>query len=72
MNKHQSDLKKAHGNPAEFAQACYAAVPGAISMDEASEAIFKYQLEWGRCLHESTKIIDNAIFCNICNQVIAP
>lgn len=46
MTKAQKDLARKHGTPAEFAQACYTAVPGFISMDEAATAIRKYNAEW--------------------------
>lgn len=39
-------MAKKHGTPAEFSQACYARVPGDISMDEARAAIEKYNREW--------------------------
>lgn len=42
----QRKLKEKHGTPAEFAKACYEAVPGFISMDEAEAAIKKYNAEW--------------------------
>lgn len=42
----QRKLKKKHGNPAEFATAVYACVPGDISMSEARAALEKYQKEW--------------------------
>ena len=46
MSEAQRALAEAHGTPAEFAQACYAAVPGFVSMDEASAAVRKYCAEW--------------------------
>jgi len=46
FNKAQLVLHRKHGSPAEFAQACYAAVPGFISMTEASKAVAKYNQEW--------------------------
>lgn len=42
----QRKLAKKHGTPAEFAKACYEAVPGFISMDEARAAVNKYNAEW--------------------------
>lgn len=42
----QRVLVKKYGTPAEFAAACYACVPGFISMTEAREAAEKYQREW--------------------------
>ena len=39
-------LAKQHGTPAEFAVACYEAVPAFVSMDEAAAAIAKYNREW--------------------------
>lgn len=39
-------LQKAHGSPAEFAAAVWCAVPWFISVDEAEEAIAKYEQEW--------------------------
>lgn len=42
----QKRLKAKHGTPAEFAAACYEAVPGYISMDEAEAAVRKYNQEW--------------------------
>jgi hypothetical protein len=46
MTRKQKALAKKHGTPAEFAQACYACVPGDISIDEASAAVAKYNREW--------------------------
>jgi hypothetical protein len=46
MTAKQRKLAKEHGNPAEFASACYKAVPAFISMDEAAAAIRKYNAEW--------------------------
>jgi hypothetical protein len=46
-------LAKKHGTPAEFAAAVYLAVPGYISMDEAAEAVTKYNREWVKAaLHD--------------------
>lgn len=42
----QRKLAKKHGTPAEFAAGVYKCVPGDISMDEAREAISKYNREW--------------------------
>lgn len=42
----QRRLVKAHGTPAEFANACYDCVPSFISMTEARTAVEKYQREW--------------------------
>lgn len=42
----QRRLLRKHGTPAEFAAVCYAAVPGWISMAEASKAVTDYQIEW--------------------------
>lgn len=46
MTPKQKELAEKHGNPAQFAQACYKAVPAFISMTEAREAIDKYNHEW--------------------------
>ena len=46
MSKRQKALAKKHGTPAEFARAVYETVPGFISMDEARDAINKYNREW--------------------------
>lgn len=46
MTSKQKALAKKHGTPAEFAKACYEAVPGDISMDEARAAVDKYTREW--------------------------
>lgn len=42
----QEALAKKHGTPAEFAEACYKAVPYDVSMDEARAAVDRYQKEW--------------------------
>ena len=42
----QRKLAKKHGTPAEFAQSVYKTVPGYISMDEARDAVDKYNREW--------------------------
>lgn len=42
----QCELRQKHGTPAEFAAACYRAVPEFISMDEAATAIRNYNAEW--------------------------
>ena len=42
----QRKLIAKHGMPSEFAQACYAAVPSLVSMDEAAAAIEAYNREW--------------------------
>lgn len=42
----QRELIAAHGTPAEFAKACYEAVPGYVSMDEAGAAVAKYNREF--------------------------
>lgn len=44
----QKRLLDEHGSPAQFASGCYDACPSFISMDEAREAITKYNLEWER------------------------
>lgn len=44
--KKQQALRKKHGTPAEFAAAVYSAVPAFLSMDEAAEAVRKYNQEW--------------------------
>lgn len=44
----QKALAKKHGNPAEFAKACYAACPEFVSMDEAAVAVAKYNQEWNQ------------------------
>lgn len=41
----QVELRKKHGTPSEFAEACVAAI-GEISVKEAREAIAKYLKEW--------------------------
>ena len=46
MTAEQKKLASKHGNPAEFASACYEAVPAFISMDEAAAAIRKYNAQW--------------------------
>ena len=46
FSKRQKDLVRKHGTPADFAKACYSAVPGDISMDEARKAIEDYNREW--------------------------
>lgn len=46
MTVKQAKLAKKHGNPAVFAKACYNAVPGFLSMDEARAAIVKYNQKW--------------------------
>ena len=46
MTEAQRLLAAAHGTPAEFARACYAAVPGFVSMSEAAAAVRKYNAEW--------------------------
>lgn len=46
MSKRQKALAVLHGTPSKFASACYDAVPGDISMDEAVAAIEKYNKEW--------------------------
>ncbi len=46
MTRAQRKLVKKHGTPAEFAVAVYKAVPGDISMDEARDAVKKYNREW--------------------------
>ena len=48
MTKKQLALKKKHGSPAEFAVACYQAVPSDLSMDEARDAVEEYNHEWER------------------------
>lgn len=48
LTKAQKALVKKHGTPAEFAVACYRTVPGDISMDEAAEAVQKYNREWSQ------------------------
>jgi len=39
-------LAQRHGTPERFALSVYAAVPGWISVDEARDAIDKYQRLW--------------------------
>lgn len=46
LNNGQEALAKKHGTPAEFAVAIYKAVPADISMDEARDAVARYQVEW--------------------------
>lgn len=46
MSSGQRRLARKHGTPAEFARACYQAVPGFISMDEAALAVRKYNDKW--------------------------
>lgn len=41
----QTRLREKHGSPREFAAACMNAL-GEISIDEANEAISKYNAEW--------------------------
>lgn len=44
----QQELERKHGTPAQFAAACYKAVPSFISMDEARQAINKYNRDWNQ------------------------
>ena len=44
--KTTEEMRLAHGTPAEFAKAVLSAVPWFISVDEAEEAIAKYEQEW--------------------------
>jgi hypothetical protein len=46
LTKGQCRLRRKHGNPAEFAEAAFRAVPGDVSMAEARAAVLKYQQEW--------------------------
>jgi len=46
LTRKQRQLAKKHGTPAEFAVAVYKSVPGDLSMDEAREAVEKYNAEW--------------------------
>jgi len=46
LSKKQKELKRKHGTPEKFAIACYIAVPGVISVNEANAAIEKYNKEW--------------------------
>ena len=46
LTEAQRELRCKHGDPAQFAVACYAAVPGDISMAETRLAVAKYQREW--------------------------
>lgn len=46
MTRAQRVLAKKHGTPAEFEVACYKAVPGMVSMDEAKAAIARYEEQW--------------------------
>lgn len=43
--KGQLELRKKHGTPTEFAEACVQAI-GEISVRQASQAIDKYLAEW--------------------------
>lgn len=58
----QSDLRRAHGTPKEFAAAVYRAV-GEISLDEAEAAISKYQREWDEAMTAP---------CPLCGQTSGP
>jgi len=49
LNVKQKKLRRKHGTPAEFAVACYKAVPDFIGMDEARAAVDKYSREWHAC-----------------------
>lgn len=44
--KKQRQLARKHGTPSEFRDAVMLAVPGFISVDEASRAIERYEQEW--------------------------
>ena len=46
LSKRQVKLAKKHGTPPEFASACFDLVPMYISMDEARDAINKYNRQW--------------------------
>ena len=46
MIKKQKELEKKHGTPEKFALACFLAVPGFISVNEAFASIRKYKKEW--------------------------
>jgi hypothetical protein len=48
MSEELERLEAKHGTPFEFAVACYNAVPGFISRDEADAAIKRYNDEWVR------------------------
>lgn len=49
--KTTQDLQAAHGTPAEFRRAVLDAIPE-ISIDEAMDAIEKYEREW----HEAARL----------------
>lgn len=42
----QDELRRKHGTPADFAAACYRAVPEFLSMSEAAHGISQYTAEW--------------------------
>jgi len=46
LSPKQQRLERKHGTPAEFAVLVYKSVPGMISMDEARDAVDKYNREW--------------------------
>jgi hypothetical protein len=46
LTEGQEALRAKHGMPHQFADACFRAVPGDISIDEAREAIRKYSAEF--------------------------
>jgi len=49
LSEQQKQMIEKHGTPADFAVACYRAVPDFISMDEASDAVDAYAAEWIAC-----------------------
>lgn len=46
LTEGQKALKEKSGTPAEFAKACYSAVPSFLSMADARKGIDQYQKEW--------------------------
>lgn len=51
----QKKLRNVHGTPDKFAIACFEAVPGFISMDEAIAAVLKYANDWEEAGNHDTK-----------------
>ena len=49
LSEEQKQMLEKHGTPADFAVACYRAVPDFISMDEAKHAVDEYTAEWSAC-----------------------
>ena len=42
----RAEMRKRHGTPETFADACYAAVPAFISVSEANAAIERYRVRY--------------------------